>query len=116
MQILLGRVQLQEQRITNQVRRLDVVRASLVPAQQNLEPMEREVKEFEESLRRSLGTDNAMEEMLKEKKAEVTRRRAEVQRLIAEELLLAQDVAAEQARWTELNQRLEELERSLVRR
>ena len=115
-QILLGRVQLQEQRITNQVRRLDAVRASLVPAQQNLEPMERETKEFEESLRRSQGTDNSMEEMLKEKKAEVTRRRAEVQRLMAEELLLAQDVAAEQARWTELNQRLEELERSFLRR
>ena len=72
-QILLGRVQLQEQRITNQVRRLDAVRASLVPAQQNLEPMEREAKEFEESLRRSQGRYNSMEEMLKEKKAEVTR-------------------------------------------
>ena len=52
----------------------------------------------------------------KDKKAEVTRRRAEVRRLMNEEILLSQDVAAEQARWTELNQRLEELERALVRR
>ena len=35
--------------------------------------------------------------MLSEKKAEVARRRAEVQRLMTEETLLAQDVANEQA-------------------
>jgi hypothetical protein len=54
--------------------------------------------------------------VLRERKAEIARRRAEVQRLMAEEAVLAQDVANEQARWTELNQRLEEFERTLARR
>ena len=40
---------------------------------------------------------------------------AEVQRLIAEEAMLVQDLAAEQNRWTDFNQRLEELERTIGR-
>jgi hypothetical protein len=118
-QILLGRVQLQEQRISNQIRRLDAVRASLLPAQKDLDPMEREVREFEEAVRRVHGAaagDSQAEQMLRERKGEIARRRAEVRRLMAEEALLAQDVASEQARWMELNQRLEEFERTLARR
>ena len=41
---------------------------------------------------------------------------ADVQRLRAEEAELANSVAAEQARWLDINQRLEELERALTRR
>ena len=118
-QILLGRVQLQEQRISNQIRRLDAVRASLLPAQKDLDPLECETKAFEDAVRRVHGEasgDSQEEQLLREKKAEVARRRAEVQRLMTEETLLAQDVANEQARWTELNQRLEEFERALVKR
>jgi hypothetical protein len=37
-------------------------------------------------------------------------------RLVAEEAVLAQDVATEQNRWTDFNQRLEDLERALARR
>jgi hypothetical protein len=40
-QLALGRLQLQEQRIGNQVRRLDSVRAGLLAAQRELEPLER---------------------------------------------------------------------------
>jgi hypothetical protein len=39
-----------------------------------------------------------------------------VQRLLTEESLLTQDISSEQNRWTEFNQRLEELERALARR
>jgi hypothetical protein len=38
---------------------------------------------------------------------------SEIQRLTAEEAMLANEVANEQSRWTDINQRLEELERSL---
>ena len=41
---------------------------------------------------------------------------AEVQRLQNDEGMLLQDINGEQNRWTEFNQRLEELERSLPRR
>lgn len=118
--LALGRLQLQEQRIANQTRRLDAVRDSLVPAQKGLEPLEREVKELEEAVRRDSPDASEghrlAEENLKERKAEVARRRADVQRLIAEESYLVQDIAAEQNRWSEFNQRLEELERALRRR
>ncbi len=119
-QLLLGRVQLQEQRIANQTRRLDTVRASLIPAQKDLEPLERQLKGFEEAWRRRTGPpreeDRDAEEALKELRARVARGRAEVQRLTAEEVYLVQDIAAEQNRWTDFNQRLEELERALSRR
>ena len=45
----------------------------------------------------------------------VARPLAEVQRLTAEEATVATEIAAEQARWADFNQRLEELERALVR-
>ncbi len=53
---------------------------------------------------------------VKEQKAELARGRVTVQRLKDEEALLLQDIAAEQGRWTDLNQRLEQLERELARR
>jgi chromosome segregation ATPase len=119
-QLALGRVQLQEQRIANQIRRLDTVRASLFPAQKELEPLEVELTEFEASMRRYTGPPTEdrrlAEDNLKELRTRVARRRAEVQRLTAEEALLTQDIAAEQGRWTDFNQRLEELERALSRR
>ena len=40
---------------------------------------------------------------------------AEVQRLSNQQIMLAQDLASEQSRWADLNQRLEELERALRR-
>jgi hypothetical protein len=120
-QLALGRVQLQEQRIAGQIRRLDVVRQSLVPAQQGLEALERKARELDTMLRHGdspYGPEGigAAKEELKELQAEVARRRAEVQRLTLEETSLMQDIGAEQSRWTEFNQRLEELERALGRR
>ena len=49
-------------------------------------------------------------------KREVALAAAEVQRLQNDEGMLLQDINSEQNRWTEFNQRLEELERSLPRR
>ena len=117
-QLTLGRVQLQEQRIGNQIRRLDSVRASLLAAQRELEPLERQAKQLAETIRdfpNSQGRPDAEKELV-QIKAELAKRHAEAQRLIAEESLLAQDIAAEQNRWSDFNQRLEELERALGRR
>jgi hypothetical protein len=41
---------------------------------------------------------------------------AEVQRLTAEEAVVSAELALEQSRWTDINQRLDELERALARR
>jgi len=48
-------------------------------------------------------------------KHQLTLATAEVQRLQTEESQAASQVASEQARWVEINQRLEELDRALAR-
>jgi chromosome segregation ATPase len=117
-QLALGRLQLQEQRIGNQVRRLDSVRASLLSAQRELEPLEKEARGLTERIREYPNSDvrGEDERTLAGVKAEMAKRQVEVQRLIAEEALLTQNIYAEQGRWSEFNERLEELERSLARR
>jgi predicted nuclease with TOPRIM domain len=117
-QLALGRLQLQEQRIGNQVRRLDSVRAGLLAAQRELEPLERLATEVTQTIRDYPNSEGRREDerKLAEIKAELAKRQVEVQRLLTEESLLTQDISAEQNRWTEFNQRLEELERALARR
>jgi hypothetical protein len=117
-QLALGRLQLQEQRIGNQIRRLDSVRASLVQAQKELEPLAERVKGLVDSLSEPADSETrrGREGELRQAKVEWSRVNADAQRLSAEETLLAQDIATEQSRWTEFNQRLEELERALGRR
>ena len=56
------------------------------------------------------------EQLLAEHRARIAPMMAELQRMQLEESALAAEIAAEQARWTEFNQKLEELERSLIRR
>lgn len=117
-QLALGRLQLQEQRIGNQVRRLDSVRASLLVAQKELEPIEKLMTDVMERIREYPNSESLPEDKrgLAEVKAALAKRQAEVQRLITEESFLIQDISAEQNRWSEFNRRLEELERTLARR
>ena len=117
-QLALGRLQLQEQRIANQVRRLDSVRATLLAAQKELEPLEQLAREVTETIRDYPNSEGRREDERKLAgiKAEMAKRQVEVQRLVNEESLLTQDISAEQNRWTEFNQQLEELERALARR
>ena len=49
-------------------------------------------------------------------KTQVAAAQANVNRLAAEEMQLTQDLATEQARWVDINQRLDELERTLAKR
>ena len=85
----MGRLHLQEQRINTLVRRGDVVRDALAAAHKRAA-----------DLRERFGS----------------LQRAEVQRLQTEESEAAAQVSSEQARWAEINQRLEELDRALARR
>jgi len=57
-----------------------------------------------------------MEDVLPRVKRDAMQAAAEVQRLQGDESSLLQDITNEQNRWTEFNQRLEELERALPRR
>ena len=122
-QLALGRLQLQEQRVNTLVRRLEEVRTTLADVRKNVDQGGERLAEIERMAREAPEPDMRPPDMrrqaeaeLKGLKAEITRMTADQQRLLNEEATLAQDIAGEQGRWAEINQRLEELERSLGRR
>lgn len=118
-QLALGRLQLQEQRVNTMLRRLEAVRDSLAAAQATLSQKQNEVTTIESELKTGSFTAEHREQTefhVAHLKRNLAGPRAEVSRLTAEEASLANDIATEQARWTDFNQRLEDLERALVRR
>jgi hypothetical protein len=116
-QLFVGRLQLQEGRIAGMVRRLDTVRDNLAGARSGLEHMKGAVKMMESGEPRPGGPpQDELAPMVAGMKREVAAAQANVDRLAGEEMQLTQDVTAEQARWVDINQRLDELERSLVKR
>jgi chromosome segregation ATPase len=117
-QLAMGRLQLQDQRVSELTRRLDDVKNRLAGIQKQSDNEEEESKMLEETIPRT--TDPArqreLEEVLKHHKFAARERAPEILRLQGEQAALMQDLANEQTRWMDLNQRLDELERSLVRR
>jgi hypothetical protein len=116
-QLSVSRLQLQEGRINGMLRRLDTVRDSLVTARRDLERMKGSLKMMEggEHQPGALPDADAVP-LIAGMKREVATAQANVDRLTAEETQITQDVTTEQTRWTEINQRLDELERALSRR
>jgi chromosome segregation ATPase len=117
-QLALGRLQLQEQRVDTLVRRLEQVKTSLRTASREMEQFTERVSELDRQSREAPDPEHRRQAELEVKiaKTELSRATADVQRLQGEEATLSQDVSTEQGRWTEINQRLEELERALTRR
>lgn len=114
-QLAMGRLQLQEQRVNNLLRRVEPIRANLVNALREEGEWRRQIPEREEQIR-SVTDANVAKQM--EQEVQLMKQRypsllAEVQRLQVEESGIAQEIATEQLRWTEINQKMEELERSL---
>lgn len=115
-QLALGRVQLQEQRINNAIRRLDEVRAAVAQAQGEYDRLREALGAVEGALRDPRPDGPPIEQLKME--LEVMPRRiapalAKLQRATADEGALSADLANEQARWTDLNQRMEALEATL---
>lgn len=118
-QLFVSRLQLQEARMNTMIRRLDAVRESLASGQRELANAQDQQTRFEASLASDRATAGQREEllqMLPRVKRDVADHRAAVARLTAEEGQLTQDLAVEQGRWTDINQRLDELERALINR
>jgi hypothetical protein len=115
-QLSIGRLQLQEGRIAGMIRRLDTVRDSLSGARRELEQLKGVQKMMEGGgePQEPGAPKEGFGPMLGGVKKQAAAAQANVDRLAAEELQLTQDVSAEQARWTEINQRLDELERALA--
>jgi chromosome segregation ATPase len=117
-ELALGRLQLQEQRVNNLARRLETARANVLNAQREVMQHEEQIRNFDSSLR---GVTEAqerqdIEHQMEQLKRMVTAAQAEIQRLAAEESQVNNELATEQGRWAELNARVEELERALGRR
>jgi chromosome segregation ATPase len=114
-QLSMGRLQLQEQRINTLVRRLDEVRERRLSADAELSRQRMEIAALEEAVKRE-GPSRDYEVQIKATKISAAETSALLERLQSEEISLGQEIAAEQGRWAEINQRLEELDRALSRR
>jgi hypothetical protein len=116
-QLAMGRLQLQEQRVNTLARRLEEVRRSRVVADQKVSDDRNALVETEERLRRIAdpAERQAFEQRSRELKLMIARDSAELQRLAAEETELSGVIAVEQRRWTDINSQLEDLDRALRR-
>jgi chromosome segregation ATPase len=115
-QLFVGRLQLQEGRITGMIRRLDTVRDQLVTARRELEGLKGAAKMFKADETQNQTANVEIPFPFGNLKEGVAAAEANIARLAAEEAQLANDLTTEQARWIEINRRLDELERELGKR
>jgi chromosome segregation ATPase len=114
-QLLVARVQMQEQRITELSRRAVTVREELAKLDAGNAGIASMIKRFEAPAanippeqRAELETQM---EMFKTQLATADKRRQE---LLNEEAMLSQQLSADQGRWTDISNQLDQLERSLT--
>lgn len=118
-QLALGRVQLQEQRITSLIRRLDEMRTAVAAAQGHYDELQQRARHMEAGLRNPRPDGPPVEELKAAAEAiprELAHALTKLQQATADEAAMAADLANEQARWTDLNQRMEALEATLAPR
>jgi chromosome segregation ATPase len=118
-QLFASRLQLQETRINTMVRRLDEVRDRGAAARREHDASQQQVTELEAAVTSGSSTPiprEELEQMLKARRNGLKLAKAALDRNVAEENQLMQDLTTEQARWNEINQRLDELEKLLTKR
>src|SRR5262245_58753397 len=115
-QLLIGRLQLQEGRVTSMIRRLDTVHDNLAAARTQYDQMSGAVKLLQNGAEAGDGPPEEQNGILQGLKSQLAAAKTNVDRLAAEEIQLAGDIAGEQQRWIAINQRLDELERTLAKR
>jgi hypothetical protein len=117
-QLALGRLQLQEQRLNTLVMKLDGIREKLAMRQRQATQNQTQLEQVENAIRDASTAEQRYDaaQMVTALKMEIANSQTEVQRLTVEEATTAADIAAEQNRWSEFNQRLEDLERALGKR
>ena len=116
-QLAMGRLQIQEQRVNTLSRQLTDVRASLSAAERQQNQLEAQLADLEDVLpgtsepgeRRALTQEVAQLKML------LASGTGSLQKLRADEAELASIVAGEQGRWVEINQQLEALDQAFRR-
>jgi hypothetical protein len=126
-QLALGRLQMQEQRLDTAIKRLEDTRTRLSQLQRSVTQQQDQLAMIEATLKDRAGqaaagpphegvpSEQEIEGMLKHQRRQIELDSSEIVRLTGEEAALADEVSAEQARWSDLNGRLDEVERSLGR-
>ncbi len=114
-QLALGRLQLQEQRVNTMLRRHDDIKAQIAATETQIGQVRDSQSRLDQELRRATSPDvrEQFEQEAEMTKTMIERFTTELQRLQAEEIAVAQAVASEQSRWMDINTRLEALEREL---
>ncbi len=116
-QLLVGRLQLQESRMNSMIRRLDTVRDEHAKAQSAYDQIKGSLQMLDRADDASSDMPRAdRENVLGGLKHELDSAKAAVDRWTAEESQLTSDLTAEQSRWIDINQRLDDLERSLAKK
>jgi predicted nucleic acid-binding Zn-ribbon protein len=115
-QLALGRLQLQEQRLNTLIMKLDATREKLANSQRQASQHQWQLTRLETAAKEAPNAEEREQanHMLTVLKGEIADSQTDMQRLTAEEASTASEIASEQNRWSEFNTRLEELERSLV--
>jgi prefoldin subunit 5 len=120
-QLALGRLQLQEQRVNTMIRRLETLRDTIANAEKGLQTTQGQMATWGSMFKGMFKTDdvpddkNPLSAMVAAGKKAIAAEMADIQRLQAEEAQLQQQIAAEQGRWAEINKALEDLERAFRR-
>ena len=115
-QLLVGRLQLEEQRITTLSAQLITIRQQLTALERGLETVSGNLKQLEGSVADALtGTDErkSLDRMISDTRITFEDMQREVQRARSQEAELVGILGSEQAQWGTFNGRLDELERSL---
>jgi chromosome segregation ATPase len=118
-QLLVARVQMQEQRITELSRRAVTVREELSRIDAGIAQHSAVMKQFERSggsPRANPDEQREIEGMIEMQKQQIAITEKRRQELLSEEALLSQQIGADQSRWSDVNNQLDELERSLTPR
>ena len=118
-QLAFGRLQIHEQRLAGLLRRAGEVRERIRPAIQEEEELRARLARSEAAYKTlPLSGENRkeFEDELRALRRLAARSAYDLQTLQAEEASISGEITAEQARWVQINQQLEELERSFVRR
>ncbi len=116
-QIVFGRLQLQEQRTSRAEDRLAAARQSLVESSSNASMMAEQIKAMEAKVDTARLPPDQLEQLrvqVNMLKRESERSENERARMVADEADAAAALNLEQGRWSDLNRQLEELERALA--
>jgi chromosome segregation ATPase len=115
-QIVVGRLQVQEHRVTSLIDRLHAVHDALDEARSELDVAHYSLEDYERNDTPPGLSQAFRDNQLAQLKAHVSAAKGHVDQLVAEETQLTTDVETEQQRWMAINQRLDDLERALAKR